>query len=459
MQETLTRLTRGKRVCLLGFGLEGRSTFNYFRKTLPDLRLTVLDKDAGLAGKLPEAILHDPMANFILGDNYLSATDDFDLFIKSPGITLHTLNGIIPRDKLTSQTDLFLSAFHSQVFGVTGTKGKSTTASLIYHLMRQQDENVMLVGNIGTPPFEMVRDINRNTRIVYELSAHQLEIISKAPKTAILLNLLPEHLDHFSSLDAYHAAKLNMVKLQDAGNILIYNHDDHYMNEAVQKVSGGMQDIYTYSLSEGSLKGCYLKGEELICNTGGENRRFSIKEYKLKGTHNILNLMAAVLACKVSKLDDTAIIAGISSFKGLRHRLEYVGFHGGLHFYNDSIATIPEATMEALKTLGKIDILILGGHDRRLDYSGLVSFLILADVHNIICIGEAGDRILAELREQEGAGHTLFRAENYDKVFEIIKDVGKQDGICLLSPAAASYDMFKNFEERGDLFTRLARSI
>ena len=458
MQETLARLTRGKRVCLLGFGREGRSTYTYLRKVLPDLELTVLDQDTALHGKLPESMLQDPMLNFVLGDNYLSRARDFDLFIKSPGITLHTLNGIIPTQKLTSQTDLFLSAYHRQVVGVTGTKGKSTTASLIYHIMRQQDEDVLLVGNIGTPPFEMIREISESTRIVFELSAHQLETISRAPKTSILLNLLPEHLDHFSSLHDYHAAKLNIVKFQDAEDTLIYHHDDSYMQETVRQLINKRQDIFTYSLTEELLMGCHLSGGELVYNAKGEKRSFRIKDFKLKGKHNILNLMATVLACKLNNIDDNSIVAGVRTFRGLRHRLEYAGFYGGLHFYNDSIATIPEATIEAVKALGKIDILILGGYDRKIDYSGLISFLVLADINNIICIGDAGKRIYHGLLEQ-GARRSVYLADNYEKVFEIIRAVGKQDGICLLSPAAASYDMFKNFEERGDLFTELARSI
>ena len=184
----------------------------------------------------------------------------------------------------------------------------------------------------------------------------------------------------------------------------------------------------------------------------------SVSNFQLMGKHNIRNLMAAILACKINSVPDAAIQSGIASFKGLRHRLEYIGYHGNIHFYNDSIATIPEATIEAINALENVNTLILGGFDRGLDYSGLVSFLINSEVQSIICTGIAGQRIFNELQESNPS-KTCFYAENYLQVFEYIKTNCSRDGICLLSPAAASYDMFKNFEERGNVFSELARSI
>jgi UDP-N-acetylmuramoylalanine--D-glutamate ligase len=457
MLETLRRLTEDKKVCLLGFGREGRSTYSYLREALPELNLAVLDKDEGLFGRLPDSIIHDPRLSFALGSKYLDQVNEFDLVIKSPGITLHRLNGAVSPDRLTSQTDLFLSAYHDKIIGVTGTKGKSTTASLIYHMIREQDADVLLVGNIGTPPFEMLRDITERTRIVFELSSHQLEVIHRSPGTAVLLNLFPEHLDHFRDIRAYHEAKLNITRFQGNSDVLIHHHDDPYLRQAVDRFFRG-QKRFTYSLTNELEDGCFMNAGELVYNAGSESVSFSVEKFRLKGQHNLLNLMASVLACKLNRVDDRAIARGISSFRGLKHRLEFVGNYGGINFFNDSIATIPEATMEAIKALGKIDTLILGGYDRQLDYTELISFLVLADVRNIICTGDAGKRIFDGLKES-GVRRNLFMAGNYEKIFDIIKSVSQQDGVCLLSPAAASYDMFKNFEERGELFSRLAKSI
>ncbi|MEA3479141.1 MAG: UDP-N-acetylmuramoyl-L-alanine--D-glutamate ligase [Bacteroidota bacterium] len=446
-----------KNVCLLGFGREGRSTYNYIREHWPDKQLTVADRDQNLFDNLPASIHEDPHLIFNTGGNYLNNIGDFDVIFKSPGITLHTLNGLIQHEKITSQTDLFLSAFSSQVIGVTGTKGKSTTSSLIHHIATKARNNVILVGNIGTPPLDLVHRVNAATLIVYELSSHQLELISKSPGVAIILNLLPEHLDRFADLKAYHNAKLNIAMKQDDTGLLIYNADDVHLEESLLNI-GRNQGMYPYSLQKILDQGSYLDQDQIVCSLDHSRAVFALRDFKLQGEHNLMNLMAAVLACKLKNIANEDIMQGMSSFIGLKHRLEYIGKYGGIHFYNDSIATIPEATMEAVKAIKDVDTLILGGHDRMLDYQELISFLILSDIRNLICIGDAGKRIYEGLKSQD-ASQAVFLANDFEQVFEIIKKECNPDGICLLSPAAASYDMFNNFEERGDLFLKLARSI
>ncbi len=446
-----------KRVCLLGFGQEGQSTCRYIRKHLPEFKLSVADKNEALVDSLPESIKEDANLDFITGKDYLNQLMEFDVIIKSPGITLHTLNGIVPHDRLTSQTDLFLGAYHDQIIGVTGTKGKSTTVSLIHHLISQETDNVLLVGNIGTPPLDHIAAIDQGTIIIFELSSHQLEMISRGPGVAVLLNLLSEHLDRFKDIQAYHASKLNIIKYQDNHDHLIFNYDDKYLSESISS-SIQHNNSLPYSLEYRPEQGCFVQDKQIIYALDHLKGVLAIDEFQLIGQHNLTNLMAAVLACKIKNIGDDAIKEGISSFKGLRHRLEYVGKYGGIHFYNDSIATIPEATMEAVKALGDVDTLILGGYDRMINYNELVSFLVSSNMRNIICTGAAGRRIYKGLKEQN-ANQALFQANDYNEVFEIIKVNSSPDGICLLSPAAASYDMFKNFEERGDLFAILAKSI
>jgi len=457
MLENLKHRIEDKKVCLLGFGLEGQSTYHYIRNHLPDFELTVADRNESIIGSLSQSIIDDPKLTFICGESYLTRLDEFDFIIKSPGITLHTLNGAVPRSKLSSQTDIFLEAFHEQVIGVTGTKGKSTTASLTYHLISQETDNVVLLGNIGTPPFDYAGKIDKETIIVFELSSHQLEILTSAPGTAILLNLLPEHLDHFKDIRTYYESKLNIVKYQTARDFLIFNVDDAHL---AAQIAGDLkhENEYLYSLNKVQEKGAYLQAEQIICKLDDYRGEFQISDFPLKGKYNLLNLMAALLACKLRNIKDDSIIRGVASFKGLRHRLEYIGEYGGIQFFNDSIATIPEASMEAVRALKKVDTLILGGFDRNIDFTELISFLIQSEVRNIICTGEAGRRMHMELQKNK-AKQSLFYTDDFKQIFEIIKARCNPGGICLLSPAAASYDMFKNFEERGDLFTTLAKSI
>ena len=177
----------------------------------------------------------------------------------------------------------------------------------------------------------------------------------------------------------------------------------------------------------------------------------------MKGDHNLMNIMAATCVSKTLGIDREIIAEGISSFRGLEHRIEYVGEYNGIHFYNDSIATIPEACMEAVKTLGNVDTLIVGGFDRGIDYSGLARFLSASSVRNLILTGEAGRRILHEIRDIKNPEQTLFLLSRFDEFLEVVLNVTKQGSICLLSPAAASYDEFQNFEMRGKRFKEIIR--
>jgi UDP-N-acetylmuramoylalanine--D-glutamate ligase len=183
------------------------------------------------------------------------------------------------------------------------------------------------------------------------------------------------------------------------------------------------------------------------------------RKRKLKGDHNLMNIMAAVNVCKVLGIPDKFITEGITSFRGLEHRIEYVGQFHGIDFYNDSIATIPEACIEAVKALGNVDTLILGGFDRGIDYSNLARFLSASDVRNLIFTGEAGRRILHEIREIRNPGQTLFLLTRFEEFAGIVLQVTRPGSVCLLSPAAASYDEFTNFEERGRRFKELVRKL
>jgi len=455
MKDFLAAVLSDKKVLILGFGREGQSTFKLIRSYFPKLHITISDKRLDVSKQISAT---DKFVSLNLGEGYKDGLETYDIIIKTPGISLQELPGLMLTGKITSQTDLFLQAFAHQVIGVTGTKGKSTTTSLIYHILKMAGRNALLVGNIGLPPFEIVDGIDESTIVVFELSSHQLEFITRAPHISVLLNLFQEHLDHYSSLEAYHQAKWNISVSQDENDYFIYNAENKEIISWLLK-ERPLSHLIPYSLSQIATQGIFPdRNGDIQLNFSGFSGRLFARDIprNIPGDHNLLNAMAAAAACCLSGVSEKDISEGISSFPGLPHRIEYVGIFNGVRYYNDSIATIPEATIAAIKTLREIDTLILGGFDRGIDYSSLVDFLPLSQITNIIFIGDAGKRIFNELTLTK-PGINKFVASDYEQVVEIARRHTAKGKICLLSPAAASYDMFKNFEERGEVYKKIVK--
>ena len=475
MLQDLEHLEPGTKVMILGYGREGKSTHAFLEKHYSGLEITIADREAGVAGidgvvgvvgivgiAGVVGVVGDCLKNNVIfrcGEGYLENLGEFDIIIKSPGIKLPP--GIVfSNTMLTSQTDLYLNEFRARVIGITGTKGKSTTTSLIYHIMKEAGQKVVLAGNIGIPPLDCADEAANGAWTVMELSSAQLEDIRKGPYIGLILNLFPEHLDRYGNEQEYFRAKMNLPRYQAANDIFIYNDDDPVLKSMIEGLNL-TRNFRKFSLEHELAQGgylaedkIYLKHEEKVTQVIEIDSRI-----QLKGRHNIANIIATALCCAEMGLSMDEIASGIRSFAPLEHRLEYVGHFNGLHFYNDSIATIPEATMNAINALGDIDILILGGFDRGLDYSQLYHFLNNSPVSTIIFNGEAGKRMMEEFRENNTKGIQLCFADDYPDIFRLIRAYAHKEGICLLSPAAASYDRFRNFEERGRLYKKMAREF
>jgi UDP-N-acetylmuramoylalanine--D-glutamate ligase len=458
MINLLTPLLASRKVLILGFGKEGRSTFRYLRKHFPKLPLAIADRDQDLADKTGD-LLQAPLIILHLGKDYFESTRHYQLIIKSPGVPVPKEFKPYEGTILTSQTRLMLEAYHRQIIGITGTKGKSTTTSLIHHLLQTSGIESILVGNIGLPPFDYLEKVNGNTRIVFEMSSHQLEDSILAPHISVLLNLFPEHLDRYPSLEDYYKAKMRIVAGQVEGDVFIYNEDIPGISDRIAAI-GPHRKYLSFSSGYPVKEGCYLKENQIILRQSGhESHYIEINdEFTLKGQHNRMNMMAASLAARQAGASDEAIKTGLATFAGLEHRLEYAGTFKGIRFYNDSIATIPEATIAAVKTLPDTDTLLLGGFDRMLDYSAMTGFLLGSGVKNFIFMGKAGQRMLNGFKSFGREDKNLFLAGSLKEALDIAVEVTGKGRICLLSPAAASYDSFRNFEERGSLFKKIAGS-
>lgn len=424
MVEKIINELTGKRILILGFGKEGKSSLNFLLHY--KVAATVGVADQNLSSEDIEILKNRQNISIHSGVSYLQAVEEYDFILKSPGIPSRKIS-LKENQTLSSQTDLFLMAFHSQTIGITGTKGKSTTASLIHHLLSKSGKNSILTGNIGIPSFDIIPEILPETVVVFELSANQLENVCHSPFVAIFLNLYEEHLDHFGTFEAYKKAKMNIFKHSLSSDFLIINKDFSHLAEGIAK-----SNVFIYP--DEALVG-------FISN-------------KLNGLHNKLNIQAAVLAARILKVSDETISSNLNTFQGLPHRLEFIENNSGIAFYNDSIATIPEATIAALESLKKVDWLILGGFDRGISYDILAKYLSIHPVAHIFYTGKAGKRIIELIQENENSIE-IYPFEKMSEVFDFISNEGKAGEVCLLSPAAASYDQYRNFEHRGSTFKEL----
>lgn len=459
MKELIKSIFEDKSLALLGFGREGRSTYQLIRKVFPQKVIAILDKNEEIRNDL--TLKDDPFLTFITGKGCMEFIDDFDIAVKSPGIPSNTLPKKMKRVHLTSQTDIFLKCYGHQSIGITGTKGKSTTSSLIFHILRNAGLDALLVGNIGIPPFNCIDDIKPGSIIVMELSSHQLEYVSHAPHIAVLLNLFQEHLDHYYTYAEYQSAKFNIGKYQNANDYFIYNRDNETLLELLKKSGKQIHRSLAFSLEPDTKSELRINHQRIELQDGKTvTELYDTSEGQpLSGHHNLYNIMAAAAACYLVRVSPEFIGSGIRSFNGLEHRIELVGNYAGITWYNDSISTIPEATIEAVKTLQFVDTVILGGFDRGIDYHILYPFLASVNVSNLIFVGGAGIRMMNEFGNYGSGNKNIFTATDYDQVVTTAAKVTEKGKICLLSPAAASYDMFKNFEERGKVFKKNVRNL
>ncbi len=409
---------KAKSVLILGFGKEGRATYAFLRKYFPNLQTGIADRNTALAKEPLTASLH-------LGKDYLKAISGYEIVMKSPGVFLENVQEK-EKAKITSQTDLVLQAFSKKIIGITGTKGKSTTASLVYHLLKKTGKHALLMGNIGFPAFNFIEEIEKADWIVYELSAHQLEMVHASPHIAVLLNVFPEHLDYFRTYEQYRKAKMNIFYFQQPG-------DSAFCGEDIPEATG-----------------CETIEEELNASQPDNLLQLS----GLAGEHNLRNIQVAFRVLQKLGTPPEDLPPALAGFQALPHRLEYLGNFGGVSFYNDSISTVPQATIAAVKSIPQVDTLILGGFDRGIDYSELVAFLAKTPIKNFFFLGKAGERML-QLFGHWNTHKNLLLVNSLQDVFAKMVQLPKVS-CCLLSPAAASYDQFHNFEHRGDLFKQLA---
>lgn len=435
MIEALRKLVQGKKVLILGYGREGRATWNLLERTGNYARIAIADRNASMV---------QPGVEMLTGEGYLDQLEEFDLVFKSPGIVLPKPPETY-RCEFVSETEIFFRRYRNQIVGITGTKGKSTTTSLLYHILKESGRDCIIAGNIGIPAFDMVDQIGPETVIVFEMSCHQLEFLTVSPRIGVLLNIHEEHLDHYGTMEKYVAAKQNIFRNQEPGDLFFCG--EQCIPE--EKTVSGMITVG----DETDTAQVELKGHEIFCG----NRHFIIDEEKtpLLGHHNYYDIAFVYAICQEFGITDEEFASALQTYQTLPHRLQYLGMKEGVKYYDDSISTIGETTIQALKTLADTDTVLIGGMDRGIDYGDLISYLSESEVPHIILMEQTGKRIYQEIMRcwPEFPGRErLILVDHLKTAVRRAREVTRPGHSCVLSPASASYGIFRNFEERGDVF-------
>src|SRR5258708_12280105 len=446
------------KVCVLGFGVEGQSSVDHFLKQGASIHVyDAKTQDTFDQLKINQYIKKG--VGFEFGGSLKSF--DFDLFIRSPGIPLNSslIKSINKKNKAISSTiKLFFDSCPCPIIGVTGTKGKGTTSKLIFEILKEEGKNIFLGGNIGNPPLDFLDKLNKNSIVVLELSSFQLEDLDKSPHIAVVLMVTEDKLEIHKNIKKYINAKKQIVKFQNGLNFVIANADYPSTLEIIKEAKS---EVFFVSNNNPQRMGCFIEDGWVVINWDEEQEKIiNIQEIFLPGKHNLENVCSAVMATKILKVANKNIVKVLKEFKGLPHRLELVREFDGIKFYDDSFATNPDPTIAAIKAFNEPKILILGGSSKNSDFSKLGK-IISEDktIKAIIGIGAEWPRIKASIKSQ--ALRTKF-IENCKNMREIIKkasETAKPGDIVILSPACASFDMFKNYKERGDQFKNYVKEL
>lgn len=457
MTNNLIKYLENKKINILGFGLEGNSSYAFIRKHLKTQIIYISDEKISEEEK-QFITSKDPYVVFIDNDKFYEDLNTYDLILKSPGISFKDIDTSSFINNIKSQLELLLEFVDIKTIGISGTKGKSTTSSLIYQCLKDQNLDCVLLGNIGVPVFDYIDKLNQNVVMVLEMSSHQLQYMNKSPNISILLNIYEEHLDHYKSYDEYIESKLNIFKHQTEKDFFLYNYDNDTLKEFVNKynINGTSYEVTFENKITNNSNKIYIKDNYIFIN---DKQIYNLdSDRKLIGSHNVNNIMFVLGVVDILNLDIEKAICSINNFDPLPHRMELVGTYNDVTYFNDSIATIPESTINSINGLSQkqeINTLIFGGLDRGINYSEFISFLNKGLIKNLICLPNTGHIIADKLTN---TSINKYKVETLEEAVSIAKEVTKKKTICLLSPASASYGFFKNFKERGNQFKHFVQN-
>lgn len=453
--DTFKQFIKGKNVAVVGIGISNRPLIDFLLRL--GAQISAFDKKTEKQlGNITD-ILRSKGVKLVLGDNYLDNLNDFDMIFKTPSMRIDSPALVKAKNSgayITSEVEEFVKYCPAKIFGVTGSDGKTTTTTLIYNMLKEEGFKSWVGGNIGTPLFDKIENIDQNDRVVMELSSFQLMTMEVSPQVSVVTNISPNHLDIHKDMNEYVNAKKSIFKYQDKEDLLILNRDNDYTNNMVKEALGRVRQ---FSIRERLASGGYLKNDALYIDN---NEVCKIDEVKLMGMHNVSNLLAAFCAVKDDvSIDSMRKVA--TTFKGVEHRCEFIRSLHGVKYYNDSIASSPTRTLAGLKAFKKPVILIAGGYDKK------IPFDILAEegyskIKTLILLGATKNKIKAAFENLQASKNVHVPIVEVNSLEEAVLKAAEMaaDGdIVTLAPACASFDMFENFETRGNKFKDLVKDL
>ena len=470
---------RNRKIAVLGFGMEGQAVLIWLIKH--DLTAVIFDQRPFAEwDNQAQLLCTEAQIQTITGPEYLEELIGFDIAFRSPGIWRNNQMLLDAEKKglvITSQVKLFFQACPALIVGVTGTKGKGTTASLIYSIIKSglanneiatnspltSEANVYLTGNIGSvQPLDILDQLSSKDVIVYELSSFQLQDLNMSPQYSVVLMITQDHLDQHESLSEYHEAKQSIVAYQRPQDFAVINTDYPASKKFLTLTPA---EKATISHENSVAKGCYISSDAKIFVHGlgvdDTSPFLNQSELLLRGVHNLQNISASIAIGLRLGISPESLKNSVRSFKGLEHRLELVGQFGGVSFYNDSFATVPETTIAALEAFTEPLILIVGGSEKHSDFTELGQTIVnKQNLKSLIVIGESGPRIIEAINKAGQTTAKIFTdAQTIDEIFAQIKETASVGDVVLLSPACASFGMFANYKDRGYKFKNLSKSF
>jgi UDP-N-acetylmuramoylalanine--D-glutamate ligase len=434
-----------RKTIIIGGAFEGQALYRYYRQRYKHLPLWLADQK-----KLKST--QDKNLTTIFGPHYLDSLDNFDVIAKSQGVPEldpQIFAALASGIELTSVTKLFFAQKHEQIIGVTGTKGKSTSSSLIYAILKAAGKEVYLVGNIGADPLALL-DKGKKAYFIYELSSYQLATLKQSPHIAVFINIFPDHLPYHNGFKNYQEAKANITRYQDKNDFFIYNGDYPFIKNLAAKTPAKSLEYSSREKREGNY--LYYQNKKIL----------PLTNIKLPGKHNLKNISAAITAAKILKIKDKDIIRAISSFSGLPHRLQFIGRYKNIAFYDDAISTTPESTMAAIDYLGSIlGTIFLGGLNRGYDFKKLAKKLSSLEIDAIVLFPDSGAQIKTALLQayKHKKLPMLLETKDMAAAVQFAYRHTQKNRACLLSTASPSYSIFKNFQEKGDLFQKSVKKF
>lgn len=453
---------KGKYVAIMGMGVSNTPLIRYLMDL--DANITVFDKKT--EDEIGKSVIEEYVlqgVQFSLGENYLDNLHGYDIIFRSPGIRpdIPPIQKEVERGAiLTSEIEKLIELCPSKIVGVTGSDGKTTTTTLIYMMLKEEGYNCYLGGNIGTPLFAKIDEMTPEDIIVLELSSFQLMTLTKSPNISVVTNISPNHLDIHKSYEEYIDAKKNIFNFQEKDDVLVLNYDNDITREFSYQANG---NVKFFSRKQELNDGIIVDDNKIkIVIDGKKEDIIDIDDILLLGIHNVENACTAIAAIN-NLVKKESIIKVLTTFKGVEHREEFVRELNGVKWYNDSIGSSPTRTIAGLASFKTKVVLIAGGYDKHLDYTDMGKY-ILDHVKVLILMGQTKDKIktatLAEIAQRgDDINLPIFECSTLEEAVDIAYKNSSENDVVFFSPASASFDMFKNFVERGNKFKEIVNNL